>query len=173
MCPRLESPLTGGSAVRDATAEDAAWIARIYNHYVEHTVTTFEEAPVTDEEMAGRIVAVSEKLPWLVLEADGEPVGYAYATDWKSRSAYRYTAEVSVYVAADRHGRGHGTRLYAPLFDALRERGLHAVIAGITLPNPASVAFHERFGFRYVGRFAEVGRKFDRWVDVGYWMRLL
>ena len=160
--------------IRTATAGDADAIARIYNHYVANTIITFEEQAVSSEEMAARIAEVAAaSLPWLVAEQDGRVVGYAYASKWKGRCAYRFSAECTVYLDPDCVGRGYGTQLYESLFAALRERGMHAVIGGVALPNPASVALHEKLGMRKVAQFGEVGYKFDRWIDVGYWQATL
>jgi L-amino acid N-acyltransferase YncA len=164
--------------IRAATAGDGEAIARIYNHYVAHTVVTFEEEAVAGAEMARRVSDVqSAGLPWLVIEEDGESagrvVGYAYAGLWKTRSAYRFTVEISVYLDPAATGRALGTRLYDALFPLLREKKIHAVIGGIALDNPASVALHEKFGMRKVAHFKETGFKFDRWIDVGYWETLL
>ncbi len=104
---------------------------------------------------------------------DGRVAGYAYASRWNLRSAYRHTVECTAYLAPDATGRGLGTRLYEELFARLRSLDVHAVIAVIALPNPASVALHERFGLRQAGLFREVGRKFGAWVDVGYWQATL
>lgn len=160
--------------IRAATAGDGEAIARIYNHYVAHTVVTFEEEAVAVAEMARRVSDVqSAGLPWLVTEADGEEsgrvLGYACAGLWKTRSAYRFTVEISVYLDPAATGRALGTRLYDVLFPLLREKKIHAVIGGIALDNPASVALHEKFGMRKVAHFKETGFKFDRWIDVGYW----
>ncbi len=144
-------------------------IAAIYNHYVRDTVVTFEEAPVAENEMARRIAETTASYPWLVSEDDGEVKGYAYASSWKRRSAYRFAAESTVYLAPESVGRGLGRPLYAALIAEMRSRGLHCAIAGISLPNPASVALHEKMGFAPIGRFGEVGWKLGRWVDVGYW----
>ncbi len=100
-------------------------------------------------------------------------LGYAYATPWKARSAYRFSVEVSAYIDAASTGRGTGSLLYRHLLSALRTREMHLVIAGISLPNETSVAFHEKSGFRKVAHFAEVGFKFGKWIDVGYWQRAL
>jgi phosphinothricin acetyltransferase len=165
----LERPL-----IRHAQVQDAAVIAAIYNHYVSTTTITFEEEPVSPEEMARRMQAVQAAgLPWLVAQIDGEVAGYAYATKWKERSAYRYSVESTVYVKADAHGRGLGKALYEELLGTLAASGVHVVIGGIAQPNPASVALHGKLGFEKVAMFREVGRKFDRWVDVGYWQRIL
>lgn len=160
--------------IRPAAASDAAAIARIYNHYVLHTAITFEEQAVSDGEMHARMDDIRHAgLPWLVAEQAGQVLGYAYATKWRARSAYRHSVESSVYLAADATGKGLGARLYAVLLDLLREKGMHAVMAGITSPNASSASLHEKMGFRKVAHFAEVGFKFDRWIDVGYWQLLL
>lgn len=157
-------------AIREVVRADAAGIAAIYNHYVTHTVVTFEEAPVSAEEIARRIADVqSVSLPWLVAEQAGRIVGYAYASKWRARSAYRFSTEVTVYLGPEDGGRGIGSSLYDELFPRLRARGIHVAIGGIALPNDASVALHERFGMKKVAHFAEVGFKFDKWVDVGFW----
>ncbi|SEO19585.1 phosphinothricin acetyltransferase [Duganella sp. CF517] len=155
--------------IRPATPDDACAIVEIYNHYVATTVISFEERPVTPDEMAARIRDVTAALPWLVYESEGAVVGYAYATKWRVRSAYRYSAETSVYVAPGRGGKGIGSALYETLLEELRAREIHMAIGGIAQPNPASVALHERLGFEKVAHFKQVGRKFDRWIDMGYW----
>ena len=160
--------------IRPATLLDAPEFARIYNHYVLETVITFEETAVTDDEFRARMSDVASKsLPWLTAEIDGRVVGYAYAAPWRVRSAYRFSVESSVYLDAAFVGRGLGTALYEALLVLLQEREIHAVIGGITLPNAASVALHERLGFVQVARFPEVGFKFGAWRDVGYWQRVL
>jgi phosphinothricin acetyltransferase len=154
--------------LRTARPEDAAAVAAIYNHYVRHTIITFEEQEVSVEAMRARIDEITSTHPWLLAD-DGEVVGYAHAYPWKTRSAYRHTVESGVYLRPDAVGHGRGTRLYTELLRLLREGGVHAVIAGIALPNPASVALHERLGFQPVGCLREVGFKLGRWIDVGYW----
>jgi phosphinothricin acetyltransferase len=154
---------------RDAHAADAAAIAAIYNHYVATTVISMETEAVPAEEMAGRVAEVQGAgLPWLVLIENGQLRGYAYASKWRSRPGYRHAVETSVYIAADQRGRGFGLFLYRALLARLEGR-FHTVIGGIALPNAASIALHERLGFRQVACFHEVGHKFGAWVDVGYW----
>lgn len=160
--------------IRDATSEDGESIASIYNHYIETSVITFEEERVTGSEMEARMAAVrADGYSWLVAESEGNVAGYAYAGRWQKRSAYRHTAEVTVYLHHAFTGRGLGTRLYEAIFTKLHDMEVHAVIGGITLPNPASVALHEKFGMTQVAHYKEVGFKFGRWLDVGYWQVLL
>lgn len=160
--------------IRDATLADADAIAAIYTHYVLHTIVTFEEQAVSADVISGRIREVQDAgIPWLVWEEDGRVLGYAYAGKWKGRCAYRHTLETSVYFAHDATGRGRGTKLYTALIEALRAQNYHALIGGISIPNPASIALHEKLGFQKIGHFREVGRKFNRWIDVGYWERVL
>jgi L-amino acid N-acyltransferase YncA len=159
--------------IRSALPEDAPQICDIYNGYVENTVITFEEETVSNAEMSRRIVDTSSTFPWLVSERDGTIAGYAYATTWKSRSAYRFAVESAIYVKPNLTGEGIGHALYKALIDELQKCRLHCVIGGIALPNAASVALHEKLGFRKIGQFPEVGRKLGTWVDVGYWELIL
>jgi phosphinothricin acetyltransferase len=159
--------------IRPCLPSDAPQVCEIYNHYVRNTVVTFEEVDVTEREMAQRISEIRSQLPWLVWEEEGTIAGYAYAAPWKTRSAYRFSVETTVYLSRTAIGRGIGTRLYKVLLVDLRERKIHSVIGGIALPNAASVALHERLGFAKIAQFKEVGWKFDKWIDVGYWELLL
>jgi phosphinothricin acetyltransferase len=160
--------------IRAATAADGDSVAAIYDHYVLGTAVTFEETAVPGPVMGERIAAMlAAGLPWLVAVEDGRVTGYAYASWWNARSAYRHTVECTAYLAPGATGRGLGTALYEQLFEQLRRLDMHAVIAVIALPNPASVALHERFGLRPAGRFPEVGSKFGAWIDVGYWLATL
>ena len=160
--------------IRNATMDDAAAIAAIYNPYVANTCITFETAPVSAQEMRTRIAEADDaQLPWLVATRAGAVVGYAYASRWKGRCAYRHSVESTVYLDPSSQGQGIGRALYAALLDRLRARDMHAVIGGIALPNDASIALHERLGFEKVAHFRQVGFKQDRWIDVGYWQRLL
>ena len=156
--------------VKDA---DAARIAEIYNHYILNTLVTFEEQPVTPEEILARIKSITTEYPWLTYEEDGRVVGYAYATRWKERSAYRRTVEAAIYLDVQVTGRHVGSQLTAALLEALRVMKIHSVLAGIALPNAPSVGLCEKFGFAKVGQLAEVGYKHDQWVDVGYWELIL
>jgi len=159
--------------IRSATTDDAEVICAIYNHYVMNSIVTFEETPVSTDDMAERISDVLPSLPWLVFESAGRVVGYAYASAWKSRCAYRFAAESTVYVAPEATGARIGTQLYEAIIVELRARSLHSVIGGVALPNAASVSLHEKFGFEKVAHFKQVGWKFERWIDVGYWELML
>jgi phosphinothricin acetyltransferase len=156
-----------------ATCADAESVRSIYNHYVAHSIVTFEEQPVTTAEMRSRMATVLEKLPWLVFERDGDIDGYAYASPRKARIGYRFAVESSIYLAPARIGHGSGSALYQSLLDHLRARNIHCVIGGAALPNPASAALHEKLGFTPVAHFRENGFKFGRWIDVAYWQLLL
>jgi L-amino acid N-acyltransferase YncA len=161
-------------SIRPASAADGEALARIYNPYILDTVVTFEEEPVSAAEMAERVLEVGVlSLPWLVGERDGQVLGYAYAARWRSRVSYRFSTETTVYLEPGQGGNGYGFRLYAALLEALRQTDMHAAIGGIALPNAASVALHEKLGFAKVAHFPEVGFKLGRWVDVGYWQKLL
>lgn len=156
--------------IRDAALEDASEIADIYNFYVVNTRTTFEERKVSDKEMSIRLKKVVDSdLPWLVAVIDEAVVGYAYATKWKERSAYRFSVESTIYLANGTEGKGVGSVLYQALFNKLKLKGINNVIGGIALPNPASVGLHEKMGMEKVAHFSKVGFKFDEWLDVGYW----
>lgn len=156
--------------IRIGTPEDASSIASLYNRYVLNTAITFETDAVPPDEMGARIREVTAAgLPWVIAELNGRVVGYAYASKWKGRCAYRFSVETTVYVHAEYTRQGIGAELYDALLARLRGGKTHVVIAGIALPNESSVALHERFGFRKVAHFNEVGFKFERWIDVGYW----
>lgn len=159
--------------IRPCEAADLIGICEIYNHYIANTVITFEETPLKVSEMTQRVNACTQRYPWLVCEQDGQIVGYAYASTWRERAAYKHTAESTVYVRAGCSGKGHGKALYAALLQALMQLDCHVVLGCIALPNAESVGLHEHFGFEKVAHFPEVGRKFDQWLDVGYWQKTL
>ena len=166
-------------SIRLATEDDAERIAAIYNHYIRSTVITFETVELTAADMAARIGKLAALgLPWLVATDDADaPLGYAYAGPFRERAAYVHSLETSIYLDQAATRSGIGTALYTELIARLRAATppacavapVHALLAGVALPNEASVALHERLGFTKIGHFTEVGRKFDRWVDVGYW----
>ena len=169
--------------VRLATSDDSTVIGEIYRPYVESTIISFEAVPPDANEIAARIAATMPQHPWLVAEsaesaesgeigADGKSVlGYAYAHPFASRAAYAWSTETSVYLQQDQHRRGIGRRLYAVLLELLAAQGYREAFAGISLPNPASVALHEAMGFQAAATYRRVGFKHDAWHDVGWWQR--
>lgn len=159
--------------IRSATESDAAALLAIYRPHVEDSAVSFELEVPGVEEFAGRIRRGVSDYRWLVAERDGRCVGYAYASRLRDRPAYRWSIEVSAYVQPEHHRRGIGAALYSILLDDLAERGFCQAFACIALPNPGSLAFHEHFGFRPVGVFHAVGRKFGRWHDVAWLQRTL
>ncbi|MBD0401581.1 arsinothricin resistance N-acetyltransferase ArsN1 family B [Flammeovirga sp. EKP202] len=159
--------------IREITLNDAQAVADIYNYYIENTVVTFEETAVSAEEIKQRILAKREDLPWIVFEKEGVVVGYAYASEWKSRCAYKFSIESTVYLKNTNLKEGIGTLLYTELIDRIKKTNVHAIIGGIALPNDGSTRLHEKLGFEKVAQFREVGYKFDQWIDVGYWELIL
>jgi phosphinothricin acetyltransferase len=159
--------------IRNCVATDAPEIARIYNYYIRETVITFEEEPVSDPEMQRRIAEVTVRFPWLVWEELGVVAAFAYAAPWRSRAAYRHSVEATIYLDHHITGKGIGTKLYAALILELRKLDVHCVVGGAALPNAASIALHEKFGFSKVGEFPEIGRKHGKWVNVAYWQLVL
>jgi phosphinothricin acetyltransferase len=156
--------------IRDADpARDATACAAIYAPHVEGSAVSFEERAPDAAELASRIERYGAGHAWLVAERAGEVVGYAYATAFNERPAYRWSTNVSVYVADGAHGQGVGRALYEALFERLRECGFRMACAGITLPNEASVGLHESLGFERVGVNREIGWKAGAWRDVGWW----
>jgi L-amino acid N-acyltransferase YncA len=155
--------------IRNATLDDAPAIAEIYNHYIANSIATFEEDELSGDDMAGRIIAIAGDYPFLVVCEGSTVCGYAYAARWNERSAYRYTVISTIYLADGIERKGHGTALYGALLERLRAQPYRVVIGGISLPNQASVALHEKLGFRKVAHFEQVGFKFGKWIDVGYW----
>ena len=166
----MPSPL-----IRPATLDDLPRLSEIYNHYVVNSPATFDLEPYT----------VERRMPWfaqfagsghhrlLVAEEDGIVLGYAGTTRFRPKPAYDTTVETTIYCAADQTRRGLGSLLYAALFEAIANEDIHRMVAGFTLPNTASQALHERFGFKPVGIFREVGRKFGRYWDVAWTERPL
>ncbi|TFV88917.1 N-acetyltransferase family protein [Blastococcus sp. CT_GayMR16] len=159
--------------IRDAAAADAGRCAEIYAPYVRDTAISFESEPPSTEEMARRIAEAQRAHAWLVLEDDGNVVGYAYGGPFMSRAAYQWATTVSVYLAAGRRRTGAGRALYEALFDRLTTRGHRTALAGIALPNDASVGLHRALGFEPVGTYRRVGWKHGRWHDVAWYRRAL
>lgn len=150
-------------------ARDAAACVAIYAPYVTGSSVSFEEDPPTAERFAAHIAATSERYPWLVLEAAGAVVGYAYATQHRARAAYRWAVDVGIYVDPGRHRAGAGRMLYEALLGLLRRQRLHSACAGITLPNEASIGLHRALGFEHVGTYRSIGWKAGGWRDVSWW----
>lgn len=168
------APALGDITIRDASADDAAGVALIYNHYVTRTTATFETQAVHPSVIADRIgQCQASGLPWLLAEHRGVVMGYAYAVQWKPREAYRRSCETTIYLDPRHTGRRLGRRLYGVLMERLRDSGMHTAVGGIALPNPASIALHEALGFEKAAHFREVGFKHGLWVDVGYWQKIL
>jgi phosphinothricin acetyltransferase len=159
--------------IRAATPADAASIADIYAPYVTASAVSFEAEPPAPDEIRARMAAGAELYPWLAAEEEeGDGLaGYAYAAAFRTRIAYRFTVETTIYLRAEAQGRGLGRLLYAPLLALLERQGFTQAIAAIALPNDASVRLHERIGFRHAGTYAQVGCKLGQWWDVGLWQR--
>ena len=159
--------------VRHIVMEDAPAVQAIYAPYVADTTISFEEVPPDIMEVERRIAAIVPHYPYLVAEIDGRVVGYAYASEHRTRAAYRTSVDVTVYVAPGAQRSGVARCLYSHLLPAVASLGYHAAFAGIALPNEASIGLHKAMGFELVGIYREVGRKFDAWHDVSWWQRLL
>lgn len=155
--------------VREVTLDDSNQLCEIYNYYILNTIATFEINPIDNAEMQNRIKNIKSKFPFIVYEEKGKILGYAYSTDWKTRSAYKFTVESSIYLKNSEIGKGLGFILYSELINLLKKIDIHSVIGGIALPNLVSIALHEKFGFEKIAHFKEVGFKFNKWVDVAYW----
>jgi phosphinothricin acetyltransferase len=159
--------------IRSVSSDDDDEIAQIYNHYIATSHATFELEPIDADEMNRRIIdTLNQGYPYLVADEGDLINGYAYGRPFRPRPGYRHAVEVAVYVHPKRQGHGVGKLLYETLLPMLFNGGAHTLIATIALPNDASVRMHESFGFTKAGHFREVGRKFDRWIDVGYWQLL-
>ena len=166
--------MTSEIETRLATADDLPGILTISNWAVLHTAANFAIEPETPDAWRADYHQTHEMFPWFVaIDETGEVIGFAKASPWKGRCAYAWTAETTVYVHPDHHGRGLGTKLYARLVATLRAQGYRTILGGITQPNPASVRLHESLGFRRVAVLEQVGWKFDTWHDVGYWQLML
>lgn len=152
---------------------DAEEVSKIYNHYIATSHATFELEPIDTAEMERRMAeTVSQGYPFLVADIDDSVAGYAYGRPFRPRPGYRHAVEVAVYVSERSQGQGIGHAVYNELIIRLFNANVHTLIATIALPNDSSVRLHEKFGFEKAGHFREVGRKFDRWIDVGYWQLL-
>jgi len=159
--------------IRLAQSTDAEAITSIYTPFCEDSIVSFELTPPAPAEMAERIHKITSRLPWLVLEDDGQVIGYAYASPHRERAAYQWSVDVSAYIHADHRRQGIGRALYTALFALLRAQGFYKAYAGITLPNPNSEGLHTALGFQPVGVYRGVGYKLGAWQDVGWYQRPL
>jgi len=159
--------------VREFTESDVGPACRLTNHFIEHTSVHFGARPMADAQFLALWDSGRRKHPWLAAEIDGQFAGYAKAGIWRERDAYALTAETGLYVNLEFQRRGVGRALYAELLARLKSAGFHTAVAGITLPNEHSARLHEAMGFKHVGVFRQVGRKFDTWHDTGWWQLIL
>jgi phosphinothricin acetyltransferase len=161
--------MLGAMSIRPPREADFPALAAITNHYIETTAIHFAYEPFAADELRATWLGYRDRYPWLVSEEHGEVVGYAKAGAWRERRAYDWTVEIGLYVADRARGRGCGRMLYGELLAELPRRGFRSAIAGITLPNDASVALHRAFGFVSIGTVRDAGWKLDRWHDVEFW----
>lgn len=163
--------------MRPADNRDWAAIARLTNYYILETSVHFGTEPVTPDEIANLVMKTGDRYPWVVAECSGpggpEFAGYAKAGVWRNRAAYDWTAETGIYIERGKQGKGIGRQLYADLITRLRHAGFHSIVAGIALPNAASVALHECLGFVSVGVVRQAGYKMGAWRDAGFWQLML
>lgn len=155
--------------IKNVTQQDIKQICEIYNHYVENTVITFEEERVSLAEMKRRVNQISASYPFIVYKDNANVIGYAYASKFRKKSAYRFTVESTIYLAPESRKKGIGTKLYRSLIDKIKDYNFHAIIGVITIPNKGSQKLHKNLGFERVARLSEAGYKFDKWIDVEYW----
>ncbi|MDU4937366.1 MAG: GNAT family N-acetyltransferase [Clostridium sp.] len=159
--------------IREVKLSDAKAIVDIYNYYILNTNITFEEKQLTVDDMEERIIEKTAKHPWIVYERNGQVIGYAYLSGWHSRSAYRYSNEASIYLDRNEKGHGIGKELFGQLLEVSKDYGVHTIVSGITIPNPESISLHEKFGFKKIAEFGEIGFKNNKWLNVGYWQKIL
>ena len=159
--------------IKEVKLSDAKAIVDIYNYYILNTNITFEEKQLTVDDMEERIIEKTAKHPWIVYERDGQVIGYAYLSGWHSRSAYRYSNEASIYLDSNEKGHGIGKELFGQLLEVSKCYGVHTIVSGITIPNTESISLHEKFGFKKIAEFEEIGFKNNKWLNVGYWQKLL
>lgn len=159
--------------IREVKLSDAKAIVDIYNYYILNTNITFEEKQLTVDDMEERIIEKTAKHPWIVYERNGQVIGYAYLSGWHSRSAYRYSNEASIYLDRNEKGHGIGKELFSKLLEISKGYGVHTIVSGITIPNKESISLHEKFGFKKIADFEEIGFKNNKWLNVGYWQKLL
>ncbi|WP_298556342.1 GNAT family N-acetyltransferase [uncultured Algibacter sp.] len=155
--------------IRPFHIKDTEELLDIYNYYVLNTVITFDIKPLTLIIFQEKLTRIDKDFPFLIFEENDEILGYTYGSKWRPKPAYNQTVETTVYIKNGYGGKQIGSKLYKALLDILKSQNYHVVLGGLTLPNEASVKLHEKFGFEQVSHFKEVGRKFDTWLDVGFW----
>lgn len=159
--------------IRSVKISDAKDIVNIYNYYVLNTNITFEEEELTIKDMEDRIIEKTKNHPWIVYEEDNKVIGYAHLSQWHNKSAYKFSNESSIYLDINSRGKKIGIKLYEELLRLAKEYNIHTIVAGITIPNDASIGIHERLGFEKIAEFKEIGFKNNQWLDVGYWQKIL
>lgn len=155
--------------IRKVCIEDAEQLVVIYNYYVLNSVVTFDNIPFKADFFEDKIKTISTQFPFYVYEENNEILGYAYATIWRLKPAYKHTVESTIYLKHSATGKQIGTKLYSYLLAELKKQNYHAIIGGLSLPNDASIRLHQKLGFKKVAHYKEVGRKFNKWVDVAFW----
>ena len=158
-------------AIREATVGDIPQIVAIYNHYVENTLITFDTELYSTAVFTEKITTLQQDYPVLVAYQADTILGYAYASAWKTKAAYKHSAETTIYMHPDHHGKGVGLRLYHSLLSSLPLFEIVNAIACITIPNEVSIKLHKKLGFHKIGKFDKVGFKMEEWVDVEYWQK--
>jgi len=153
--------------IRAVNIEDAKELVEIYNFYVINTVVNFDEKPVSLPSFIEKIKLITSNYPFIIFEENNEILGYAYGSRFRPRPAYNATVESTVYVKNGAHGKQIGSKLYAELLELLKQQNFKSVLGVLTIPNPASVKLHEKFGFKQVAHLKDVGFKFEEWLDVG------
>lgn len=155
--------------MRPVTVADAQQLVAIYNYYVIHSIVTLDLVPFSVQDFEEKINTISSQFPFIVYEENDEILGYAYAGTFRTKPAYNKTVELTIYLKQHALGKQIGKKMYSELIQQLKAENYHVLIGGLTLPNDASVKLHEGFGFEKVAHFKEVGYKFDKWHDVGFW----
>ncbi|MDO5981701.1 GNAT family N-acetyltransferase [Flavivirga spongiicola] len=155
--------------IRSLNLSDVEELLDIYNYYVLNSIVTFDDEVLSLDTFKDKIIRINTDYPFIVFEENNEILGYAYGSKWRPKPAYKHTVESTVYVKHGALGKQIGTKLYTELLFELKKQNYHVVIGGLTLPNDASVKLHEKFGFKQVAHFKEVGLKFGKWLDVGFW----
>lgn len=159
--------------IRDVTINDVKQIVDIYNYYVLNSIVTLDLIPFSEQDFEEKIKIISSQFPFIVYEENNVLLGYAYSNTFRMKPAYNKTVELTIYLKHDELGKQIGKKMYSELLDRLKKQNYHVVIGGLTLPNDASIKLHENFGFEKVAHFKEVGYKFDKWHDVGFWELIL